>query len=164
MADLHIGDDITEFVDEEKKWHLPEPAFTLKITCTRHYITVRNVHGARIEYLNKGESYEKDYESIESYEEARYIVTDPRVFGAEYQIQALGEPGPGPNEPPVADFEFPSKPANVGETVEVLNNSRDPDGRIVSYSWTWGDGTRSGKVPGHSYDETGDYTVSRSRR
>ena len=40
------------------------------------------------------------------------------------------------------------------------NGSYDPDGVIVSYAWTFGDGnTGSGRYPTHSYAAAGDYTV-----
>jgi YD repeat-containing protein len=40
-------------------------------------------------------------------------------------------------------------------------NSYDPDGTIVSYSWTFGDGgTGSGVGPTHAYTGTGTYTVT----
>jgi YD repeat-containing protein len=40
-------------------------------------------------------------------------------------------------------------------------NSYDPDGTIISYSWTFGDGgTGSGVGPTHAYSGTGTYTVT----
>lgn len=40
-------------------------------------------------------------------------------------------------------------------------NSYDPDGSIVSYSWSFGDGgTSSGVAPTHAYSGVGTYTVS----
>ena len=40
-------------------------------------------------------------------------------------------------------------------------SSYDPDGSIVSYSWTFGDGgTGSGVAPTHAYTGTGTYTVT----
>lgn len=49
-----------------------------------------------------------------------------------------------PNVPPAASFIFnPVSPITAGETPVVFNatGSRDSDGSIVAYNWTWGDGT-----------------------
>ena len=49
-----------------------------------------------------------------------------------------------PNIPPTAAFIFnPVSPITAGETPVSLNatGSRDSDGTIASYVWTWGDGT-----------------------
>ena len=49
-----------------------------------------------------------------------------------------------PNVPPVASFIFnPVSPINAGETSVAFNaaGSRDSDGTIAAYNWTWGDGT-----------------------
>nr|4U6T_A Chain A, ColH protein [Hathewaya histolytica]4U6T_B Chain B, ColH protein [Hathewaya histolytica]4U6T_C Chain C, ColH protein [Hathewaya histolytica]4U6T_D Chain D, ColH protein [Hathewaya histolytica] len=38
--------------------------------------------------------------------------------------------------------------------------SFDPDGKIVSYEWDFGDGNKSNEEnPEHSYDKVGTYTV-----
>ncbi|MEW5900688.1 MAG: PKD domain-containing protein [Acidobacteriota bacterium] len=70
------------------------------------------------------------------------------------------------NEPPVADFGFPS--ATYICPVEITfdaSASRDPDGSIVSYSWTFGDGGRaSGKVVKHTYTRWGTFSVTLSVR
>ena len=64
------------------------------------------------------------------------------------------------NQPPAADFTFsPMSPA-VGETVEFTDNSRDPDGTIISWSWDFGDGTTSNeRNPTKVYGSAGTYTV-----
>jgi PKD repeat protein len=49
-----------------------------------------------------------------------------------------------PNIPPTATFIFnPVSPINAGETAVTFNaaGSRDSDGTIASYNWSWGDGT-----------------------
>jgi YD repeat-containing protein len=66
-----------------------------------------------------------------------------------------------PNQPPAAN----AGGAYSGLTAQTINfnggGSSDSDGRIVSYSWTFGDGgTGSGAAPLHSYSAVGTYTVS----
>jgi hypothetical protein len=63
-----------------------------------------------------------------------------------------------PNQPPSASF----AKSCVEATCDFdASGSRDPDGSIVSYAWTFGDGgTGSGLTPSHSYPATGDYTVT----
>jgi hypothetical protein len=66
------------------------------------------------------------------------------------------------NESPVAEFSSsPTKPT-VGETVYFnASLSTDPDGRIVSWIWNFGDGvTASGQEASHIYDVAGTYTVT----
>ncbi len=49
-----------------------------------------------------------------------------------------------PNIPPTASFIFnPVSPINAGQTPVTFNavGSRDSDGTIASYNWSWGDGT-----------------------
>jgi PKD repeat protein len=66
------------------------------------------------------------------------------------------------NESPVAEFSIsPAKPT-VGETVYFnASLSSDPDGRIVSWSWNFGDGAKAGgQDASHIYDVAGTYTVT----
>ena len=50
----------------------------------------------------------------------------------------------------------------ISQNVPFLGNgSYDPDGSVVSYSWSFGDGgTASGAAPTHAYTGTGTYTVT----
>jgi PKD repeat protein len=62
-----------------------------------------------------------------------------------------------PNQPPVAAFT--SSCSNLGCT--FTSSSTDPDGRIASYAWTFGDGgTSTLQNPSHSYGAGGTYTVT----
>lgn len=64
------------------------------------------------------------------------------------------------NQSPNASF---SADQLSGTTLEVsfdASNSSDSDGSILSYSWSFGDGsTGSGPSSTHTYDSSGDYTV-----
>ncbi len=66
------------------------------------------------------------------------------------------------NRPPVASF---TESATTVYTDEVIyfnaTSSYDPDGAIVSYFWTFGDGTNaSGVTVNHAYADNGVYTVT----
>jgi PKD repeat protein len=67
----------------------------------------------------------------------------------------------GPNYPPVASFS--SDPAQGYAPLRVqfsAQESYDPDGWIVSYSWDFGDGgSGEGLTAAHTYNESGTYTV-----
>ncbi|MEJ2395262.1 MAG: PKD domain-containing protein [Candidatus Thiodiazotropha sp.] len=65
------------------------------------------------------------------------------------------------NQPPVADAKGPYTTV-VGGTVQFDGSgSSDADGSIVSYDWSFGDGTTgSGVKPTHSYDSKGTYNVT----
>src|SRR5438876_1204327 len=63
---------------------------------------------------------------------------------------------PTPNQPPTADF---SSSCTL-LVCTFTSTSSDPDGTIVSYSWTFGDGgTSNEQNPTHVYTATGSYTV-----
>ena len=65
------------------------------------------------------------------------------------------------NRAPVAVFTATPKSINVGETVYFsANESKDKDGKIVKYSWNFGDGTYSlEKWTDHKYEKAGNFTV-----
>ena len=77
------------------------------------------------------------------------------------------EPGPAPsgggspNKKPVADA-GPDQTAYVDEPVNFDGSgSDDPDGSIMSWSWSFGDGEKaSGETASHTYSEPGVYTVT----
>ncbi len=66
------------------------------------------------------------------------------------------------NIPPRASFVFsPASPSVGQEVVFDASASEDPDGRIVSYEWSFGDGaTATGVKVSHAYTAPGSYTVS----
>lgn len=90
---------------------------------------------------------------------ARLTVTDNagNTDGATRSIRVLK-----PNEVPVADFKF--TPQTGIYPCEITFNggrSHDPDGKIVQYSWDFGDGVRaSGQVVNHTYTRWGSFSVS----
>ena len=68
------------------------------------------------------------------------------------------EPEPEPNQPPTAAFSF-----SCDELACSFDGSAssDPDGQIVSFSWTFGDGNSdTGAVVSHTYSGDGSYTVT----
>jgi hypothetical protein len=80
------------------------------------------------------------------------------VFGTASQvIESLDQV----NEPPVANAGLDkSTRRNVSVKLDG-RKSRDPDGRIVSYQWNFGDGkSGSGKVVYHKYTTRGTFTVT----
>lgn len=66
-----------------------------------------------------------------------------------------------PGQSPTASFSV--GPANAGAPTSFdASASTDPDGRTVSYSWSFGDGQSAtgGPIAGHTYAAPGTYTVT----
>jgi len=65
------------------------------------------------------------------------------------------------NLPPTADFIFsPSKPI-IGKEIKFTDISEDPEDRLTSWKWNFGDGhTSSSQNPTYKYDKHGTYTIS----
>jgi PKD repeat protein len=66
------------------------------------------------------------------------------------------------NQPPVASFIFSPGQPSVDQIISFdASGSEDPDGRITSYSWDFGDGEGgSGMKINHSYRNPGDIEVT----
>jgi PKD repeat protein len=65
--------------------------------------------------------------------------------------------GPAGNEPPHADFEVRCE---RGLVCTFEDRSKDDDGTIVSWQWSFGDGSSSGEQnPTHTYSARGRYEV-----
>jgi len=65
------------------------------------------------------------------------------------------------NKPPVAGFTYSPKNPTVNQKVTFdASSSYDPDGKIVSYKWNFGDSsTGTGKIVTHTYSKAGQFTV-----
>jgi hypothetical protein len=85
--------------------------------------------------------------------------------GVEPPEEPEPEPEPGPtNTPPIAKFKMPSK-TGQGTTVNVVNQSYDPDGKIVDVEWGVSPSSGVNKNLGFSggtitFNRTGTYTVT----
>jgi PKD repeat protein len=92
--------------------------------------------------------------------EARVIVEGGAVpktsFSAVATPNAPGNPPPEPNKAPKADFDVHCSRL----TCTFVDKSKDDDGVIVSWQWSFGDGaTSSERHPVHTYGEEGKYDV-----
>ena len=66
-----------------------------------------------------------------------------------------------PNITPSADFSIFPINATTDDAIQFTDRSTDPDGIIVSWSWTFGDGTHSTeKNPAHRFNQSGIYQVT----
>jgi PKD repeat protein len=64
---------------------------------------------------------------------------------------------PPDNDEPFADYNWVCN----GLTCQFTDTSRDSDGRVVGWSWTFGDGGTSGEQnPSHTFSAAGTYTVT----
>ena len=65
------------------------------------------------------------------------------------------------NQPPTAAFSYSPTNPTTEDIIQFTDESTDPDGIIMSWIWTFGDGnTSSGQNPSHQFVESGIYTVS----
>ena len=65
------------------------------------------------------------------------------------------------NSPPTANFTYSPASPTTADTIQFTDTSSDPDGRIVSWSWAFGDGaTSTAQNPTYRYTNNGTYTVT----
>ncbi len=68
------------------------------------------------------------------------------------------------NQPPIASFTYsPQNPVVSEEIIFDASSSTDPDGKIISYEWEFGDGNITNtteKIITHSYSSANDYTMN----
>jgi PKD repeat protein len=65
------------------------------------------------------------------------------------------------NNPPTAGFTYEPESPTTADMIEFTNTSRDSDGIILTYLWSFGDSqTSTIQTPSHRYGETGAYTIT----
>lgn len=65
------------------------------------------------------------------------------------------------NRPPTARLGISPAQPTTADTVAFQDQSTDPDGKVVSWQWDFGDGVRSAaRHPQHRYPRHGSYTVT----
>ncbi|MEW6070582.1 MAG: PKD domain-containing protein [Candidatus Thermoplasmatota archaeon] len=65
------------------------------------------------------------------------------------------------NIPPVADFTYLPEEPVINNPIKFTDKSKDEDGRIVNWSWNFGDANFSfNQFPEHQYVDAGTYVVS----
>jgi len=85
------------------------------------------------------------------------------VFGGQTKTVSWGLQSSTPaNQSPVSLFTYTPPTPGVGEYIQFTGlASRDPDGSISTYAWSFGDGaTGADPVPWYRYLSAGTYTVS----
>ncbi|HEX9644572.1 MAG TPA: PKD domain-containing protein [Acidimicrobiia bacterium] len=78
--------------------------------------------------------------------------------GSDYTVALVTSGPPPPNQPPTA--RFTSSCSALSCSFNGVTSS-DPDGSIVGYAWSFGNGSNGiGVAPGHDYAAAGTYTVA----
>ncbi|MBC7170107.1 PKD domain-containing protein, partial [Candidatus Bipolaricaulota bacterium] len=107
-----------------------------------------------------GSQIQKRYSAAGTYTVA-LTVTDNRGATATTTRTVVVTP---PNQPPTASFTFSPTNPDPGQNVTFnASGSSDPDGTIVSYAWSFGDGTTSTVTTANvtkAYASAGLYTVT----
>ncbi len=90
-----------------------------------------------------------------------FLLVALALLGAALGFGGVLESCQPPNKVPLARFSFSPKELKIGETVTFDGSqSKDPDGKIVSYLWDFGDGaTAQGVTTTHAFQKEGEYDV-----
>jgi FlaG/FlaF family flagellin (archaellin) len=90
----------------------------------------------------------------------RIVDTSTNTIVAESRIELRTETTPSLD--PIAEFTVSPQEPNVGQAVTFdASGSSDPDGRIESYEWEFGDGTTAtGEQVMTTYSSTGEYDAT----
>jgi len=130
----------------------------LKFTATKFkspYLTEGDIVAIEVKAVGKaGDSTPLEITQID-------MLRDAEGNDITYTTQS-GEFSIASGNPPVAEFDFFPERPEVGQTVEFIDLSYDPDpeGEIVSWSWDFGDGTTSSEQnPKHQYAQKGIFVV-----
>ncbi len=96
-----------------------------------------------------------------------YVVVTMKLGGAGASEGSGGSSGGGTGgatvtfpKPPIGEFSASPASPVTGQPVAFDDRSVDPDGRVVSWLWDFGDGTRSARTePTHAFAAPGEYAV-----
>ncbi|HYP25082.1 MAG TPA: PKD domain-containing protein, partial [Blastocatellia bacterium] len=90
---------------------------------------------------------------------ARVTVTDDRGATASASVNIVVNRGPS-NQPPQVRFTATPTSGVAPLNVRFVTTASDPDGRILGYNWTFGDGETSKEAsPSHLYRKAGGFTA-----
>ncbi len=103
------------------------------------------------------------YTDVGEYIVTLTVIDDEGQIGTATTGDTFGVPPPVNvtyNQPPQGTFEWQVDP-EIDGTINFFANVFDPDGTIVSYYWNFGDGSTSSLPnPSHTYEQSGNYTVT----
>ncbi len=90
-----------------------------------------------------------------------FSLTILALLGAALGFGGILQSCQAPNKAPFARFTFSPKEPKIGETVTFDGSaSHDPDGKIISYLWDFGDGeTAQGATTTHAFKKEGEFDV-----
>lgn len=174
---LTVTDDqgLTDETSQEIRVRGVSPSAAFSISPERAYACEAITFDASASYDPDGEivSYEWDFDGNGEFEECvttakvthaytdngTYTVTlrvtddEGGTATAQGQVQIL-------NRAPKADLSFlPEKPTDA-DTIQFTDDSSDPDGQVVKWSWDFGDGSSSTEQnPTHHYQVDGEYEL-----
>lgn len=137
-----------------------------------YYIQFTLPNGYRFSSEHQGSDGTKDSDVNPQTGRTDDAMFDSNIFSNQswdagmYRVNSQGNPVPSPspeNHPPTADGTAGEPYRGIVGTEIVFNGSRsyDSDGTIVSWQWSFGDGTTvNGVVVSHAYTAPGTYTVT----